>query len=93
MNKKLKSKVEGKEIRFADNIVIGGWGERGRLPIYRLQIQASTNLRGKDGGGRININVNDGGPGEPRVAEEEEALRKDEAAKNFQKHLKRVTEI
>ena len=41
--------------------------------------------KGKDGGGRININVNDGGPGEPRVAEEEEALRKDEAAKNFQK--------
>ena len=50
-------------------------------------------LRGKDGGGRININVNDGGTGEPCVAEEEEALRKDEAAKNFQKHLKRVTEI
>ena len=50
-------------------------------------------MRGKDGGGRININVNDGGTGEPRVAEEEEALRKDEAAKSFQKHLKRVTEI
>ena len=42
-------------------------------------------MRGKDGGGRININVNDGGTGEPCVAEEEEALRKDEAAKNFQK--------
>ena len=49
--------------------------------------------KGKDGGGRININVNDGGTGEPCVAEEEEALRKDEAAKSFQKHLKRVTEI
>ena len=45
VNKKLKSKVEPKEIRFADNIVIGGWGERGRLPIYRLQIQASTNAK------------------------------------------------
>ena len=90
----MKSKVEPKEIRFADNIVIGGWGERGRLPIYRLQIPSEHKLerRGKDGGGRININVNDGGAGEPRVAEEEEALRKDEAAKSFQKHLKRVTE-
>ena len=72
-------------------------GERGRResPIYRLQIPSEHKLerRGKDGGGRININVNDGGAGEPRVAEEEEALRKDEAAKSFQKHLKRVTEI
>ena len=44
VNKKLKSKVEGKEIRFADNIVIGGWG----FPFTDYRFQASTNLRGKE---------------------------------------------
>ena len=40
VNKKLKSKVEPKEIRFADNIVIGGRRERSAR-ISHLQITDS----------------------------------------------------
>ena len=54
------------------------------------RLQSKRRLDADDDGGRININdVNDGWKGEARLAEEEEALRKncsqDVAAKTFRK--------